>query len=872
MPVDLLDGLKRSRAGTRAAVTRTVNRLCEPRTGEVSLEDVEVDVEYLVARKAALQDLDSQILALTGEEQYDQEVQGILECEQQLIAAITRARRVLRTAGQLTSPVAPSAALCDSTPRESTSRSVSLPKLQIPKFGGKLQDWARFWEHFQATIHNNGALATVEKFKYLLCYVTDEAKRAIDGISLSGANYQIAVDALKQRFGRTDLLAAEHIDKLLSLRAVQGSGDVTQLRHLFDEVSRHTRALESLEIPQSCYDVVLYRVVTRCLPPDLFVLFRQRRKELASPSESALHRVYSHVAHCRGAAALPAGVRTDSTRPDGAPPAPPSDLPSCALCHACGHRTATCPAPLTPEGKRRSLTSARRCFRCAKRKYLARQCRSSASLTCTRCHGQHLTVLCDIQPKRETRERTARSVGSASASPAQTPEIQATTASTSSTVTFLQTAVVQVAGPGGSASVRILLDNGSQRTFITKELAQRLRCPGLASENMSIFAFGSTQPSTHRAYQKVSLRIDGLHQSLEVEAIAIPQICRSLSPPVDGRILQMLHDRGLSPVTTTCLSQNVDVLVGTDYYWRFVSGRIERLPNNITAVETVFGWIVQGVAPLRSSLPDYPATTSLLCCTNDAPEHELTNLWRLDALGIMDSDVAAPTGAADLQMFQENIKWQTDRYEVPLMIQAPGLPPEAHNRVTAETRLNAQLRRFRMAPDVLKQYDATMREYFVEGHAEPVSGPDPTRNVYYLPHHAVIRMEAVTTKVRIVFDASSHVPGQPSLNEVLSKGPNLKSNLLHLLITFRSSPIVLTADIRKAYLQIQIRPEDRDALRFLWGQELPSSSNPYPATQEWRMTRVPFGASSSPFLLAATLHHHFAIPSHRSSPPHQLLC
>ncbi|XP_064468183.1 uncharacterized protein LOC135378931 [Ornithodoros turicata] len=217
------------------------------------------------------------------------------------------------------------------------------------------------------------------------------------------------------------------------------------------------------------------------------------------------------------------------------------------------------------------------------------------------------TLDCALRHTTEARERTVPSVGSVSSSPAPTPEIQATTASTSSTVTFLQTAVAQVAGPGGSASARIPLDNGSQRTFITGELAQRLRCPGLASENLSVLAFGSTQPSTRRTYQKVSLRIDGLHQSLEVEAIAIPQIRKSLSPPVDARILQMLHDRGLSPVTTTCLSQNVDVLVGANYYWRFVSRRIERLPNNITAVETIFGWIVQGVAPLHSSVPDFPA-------------------------------------------------------------------------------------------------------------------------------------------------------------------------------------------------------------------------------------------------------------------------
>ncbi|XP_064468687.1 uncharacterized protein LOC135382950 [Ornithodoros turicata] len=212
---------------------------------------------------------------------------------------------------------------------------------------------------------------------------------------------------------------------------------------------------------------------------------------------------------------------------------------------------------------------------------------------------------------------------------------------------------------------------------------------------------------------------------------------------------------------------------------------------------------------------------------------------------------------ADRILFEENITFQENRYQVPLKIKEPGLPLEANNKITAERRLNAQLRRFRTAPDVLQQYDKTMREYFTEGHAKPVTGQDLPRNLYYLPHHAVIRKDAVTTRIIIVFDASSHIPGQPSLNDVLSKSANINSDLLHLLLAFRSYPIILTGDIRKAYLQIEIRPEDRDALRFLWLTELPSATNFHPECKEWRMTRVPFGASSSPFLLAATLHHHF---------------
>lgn len=96
----------------------------------------------------------------------------------------------------------------------------------------------------------------------------------------------------------------------------------------------------------------------------------------------------------------------------------------------------------------------------------------------------------------------------------------------------------------------------------------------------------------------------------------------------------------------------------------------------------------------------------------------------------------------------------------------------------------------------------------------------------------------------------------PSLNSVLDKGPKLDTDLVQLLLTFRSSPVILTADIHKAFLQIGIRAQDRDALRFLWIEHLQPEDGLPPPIVEWRMTRVPFGASSSPFLLAATLRYH----------------
>ncbi|KAH9372012.1 hypothetical protein HPB48_019941 [Haemaphysalis longicornis] len=66
-----------------------------------------------------------------------------------------------------------------------------------------------------------------------------------------------------------------------------------------------------------------------------------------------------------------------------------------------------------------------------------------------------------------------------------------------------------------------------------------------------------------------------------------------------------------------------------------------------------------------------------------------------------------------------------------------------------------------------------------------------------MPHHAVIRKHAVTIKLRILFDASSHTAGQRCLNDVLCKGMKLEVEVVQLLVTFRCHSVVIVADLKK---------------------------------------------------------------------------
>ena len=87
--------------------------------------------------------------------------------------------------------------------------------------------------------------------------------------------------------------------------------------------------------------------------------------------------------------------------------------------------------------------------------------------------------------------------------------------------------------------------------------------------------------------------------------------------------------------------------------------------------------------------------------------------------------------------------------------------------------------------------------------------------IHYLPHHAVIRHDKETTKVRVVYDASAR-SGGPSLNDCLYTGPKFNQRILEISLRFRSYPVAFIADIEKAFLMISVNPRDRDVLRFLW--------------------------------------------------------
>lgn len=155
------------------------------------------------------------------------------------------------------------------------------------------------------------------------------------------------------------------------------------------------------------------------------------------------------------------------------------------------------------------------------------------------------------------------------------------------------------------------------------------------------------------------------------------------------------------------------------------------------------------------------------------------------------------------------------------------------SRDIAVKRFESLERKLSINPKFRSLYTELMSEYSALGHMSVAAEPGQ----YYIPHHAVYRLDDGDTKIRVVFEASAGRHRGPSLNSCLFPGAKLQQDIVDILTRFRIHPYAFTADICKMYRQILVLPEYRKFHHILW------RASPHNALVDYQLNTVTYGVN-----------------------------
>ena len=141
--------------------------------------------------------------------------------------------------------------------------------LTVKRFFGDPTMWPEFIDTFNVAIHQHPDLNSIEKFTYLKSYLGGEAEKCVDGLKLSSANYEHALEILEERFGNKQVIISKHMNVLLSLEKVKSSFHVKELRSLYDKITVNIRGLLSYGIDSRQFSPMLVPVLMQKLPNDI---------------------------------------------------------------------------------------------------------------------------------------------------------------------------------------------------------------------------------------------------------------------------------------------------------------------------------------------------------------------------------------------------------------------------------------------------------------------------------------------------------------------------------------------------------------------------------------------------------------------------
>ena len=147
---------------------------------------------------------------------------------------------------------------------------------------------------------------------------------------------------------------------------------------------------------------------------------------------------------------------------------------------------------------------------------------------------------------------------------------------TTHTNTLMQTALVTASGPTTRCQARILIDAGSQKTFITQCLKNMLQLKAAQNEILDITTFGSTTKGTPKSYEVVTLTLNAVNKDVKITALVTPIICPPLSSTQHTEIPVEFKALAFADPLNAEGDRTIDILIGNDHYAQIILGNTKK--------------------------------------------------------------------------------------------------------------------------------------------------------------------------------------------------------------------------------------------------------------------------------------------------------
>ena len=319
---------------------------------------------------------------------------------------------------------------------------------------------------------------------------------------------------------------------------------------------------------------------------------------------------------------------------------------------------------------------------------------------------------------------------------------------------MMQTATADISNPvdGQIQNARMLLDSGSQRTYITEALAKKLKLKRGEETEIMVTTFGSEKPQK----QPTTLTTAGIMLKggsiINISASIVPSICGSiLRRPVKCKSLQnwehLWNEENLADsFPTEKETTTIELLIGNDYYLDFILPQKIEVQLGLYMLASKLGWILTGRTSEQAEETSEPNMLILSYNSNTQKEANhlspemsfqtkpnLEEFWRLESIGITDSPLDSDNDKS-IKLFNETLKYDNDRYSVTW----PWKDDKSENRELAFGRLKSLVNKLRNHPQLVDKYDEIIQNQLKLGVIEKVASNTKETTKHYIPHHPVI--------------------------------------------------------------------------------------------------------------------------------------